>query len=217
MRKPSLEEAVRSLLSEQNEVKKAWDKEKKPHIDIGDDTHDPSSPNKGHLEELHGKGNLPTMKAHYEKKGEEAKKSAEKVSTTKRFTKDKGAVRQVLSKFATQQDMKSKAARADALMKKLKEEDIEEDLNRTIGHARPGLGARHNPLKTAFKNDLHKASRNWGGNQKRTPQTYAESIMEARKEAMKKVKEKQNGKTDTGQPADSVEFQPMKPELTTNH
>lgn len=226
MRKPSLEEAVRSLLSEQNEVKKAWDKEKMPHIDVGGQPHDPSSPNKSHvkeeqIDELHGKGKLPAMKAHYEKKGEEAEKAAEKISTSKRFTKDKDAVRQVLSKFATKQDMEAKSKRAGNLMKKLEEDEIEEDLNTATGHQKPGLGARHNPFKTAFHNDLHKASRNWGGNQMRRPGTYAESIMEARKEAMKKVEEKKgqerSGKTDTGQSPDPVEFQPMKPELTTNH
>ena len=115
-----------------------------------------------------------------------------------------------------------KAKRADALMKKLDEDEIEEDLNSSEGSAKPGLGARHRPLKTSFTNDLHKGSRNWGGNQMRRPSTYAESFLpEARQSAMKKVNEKKGqeraGKTDTGQAPDSVEFQPMKPELTTNH
>ena len=225
MKKPSLEETVRGLLSEQNEVKKAWDKEKKPHVDIGGSAHDPSSPNKSHVKEeeineLHGKGKLPPMKAHYEKKGEEAGKSAEKISTGKRFAKGKDAVRQVLSKFATKQDMEAKAKRAGALIRKLDEDEIEEDLD--TGHAKQGLGARHNPRKTAFKNDLHRASRNWGGNQMRRPSTYAESFLpEAKQVAMKKVNEKKGqeraGKTDTGQSPDPVEFQPQKPELTTNH
>jgi hypothetical protein len=51
MKTLSLEETVRSLLTEQQTYAKfQWEKEKKPKIDIAG-THDPSSPNKGHLEE----------------------------------------------------------------------------------------------------------------------------------------------------------------------
>jgi hypothetical protein len=51
MKTLSLEETVRSLLTEQQTYAKSqWEKEKKPKIDIAG-THDPSSPNKGHLEE----------------------------------------------------------------------------------------------------------------------------------------------------------------------
>jgi hypothetical protein len=224
MKKPSLEEAVRGLLAEQNDLKKAWEKETKPKIDIGGQKHDPSSPNKGHIEEeqideLHGKGKLPAMKAHYEKKAAESKKAAENISTTPRFAKDKSAVRQVLSKFAASKDMESKAKRADKLMNK----DIDEDLNRNVGHATPGLGARHSPKKSVYKNSLGALeARRWGGNQARKPSTYnaGTKLAEAREEVMKKISkkdEKARGKTDTGQTADSVDFKPNKPELTTNH
>lgn len=224
MRKPSFEEAVRGLLAEQNELKKAWEKEQKPKIDIGGQKHDPSSPNKGHIEEeqideLHGKGKLPAMKAHYEKKAAESKKAAENISKTPRFTKDKSAVRQVLSKFAASKDMESKAKRADKLMNK----DIDEDLTQSVGHATPGLGARHSPRKSAYKNSLGALeARRWGGNQARKPSTYnaGTKLAEAREEVMKKISkkdEKARGKTDTGQSADPVDFEPNKPELTTNH
>jgi hypothetical protein len=52
MRNPSLEETVRGLLSEQKyDPIKQWEKEKKPTIDIGGHPHDPSGPNKAHIEE----------------------------------------------------------------------------------------------------------------------------------------------------------------------
>lgn len=189
MKKPSLEDTVLGVLSEQN------------------------------IEELYGKGKLPGMKAHYEKKSAESKKAAENISTTPRFAKDKSAVRQVLSKFAASKDMESKAKRADKLMNK----DIDEDLNSSVGHATPGLGARHSPKKNSFKNSLGAlSSRRWGGNQGRTPSTYnaGTKLAEAREEVMKKISKKDvkaRGKTDTGQTADSIDFKPNKPELTTNH
>lgn len=51
MKKPSLEETVRGLLSEQQEVKQAWNKEIKPKINIGRSEHDPTGPNMSHIEE----------------------------------------------------------------------------------------------------------------------------------------------------------------------
>ena len=159
------------------------------------------------------------MKAHYEKKAAESKKAAENISKTPRFTKDKSAVRQVLSKFATSADMESKAKRAGKLMNK----DIDEDLTQSVGHATPGLGARHSPRKSVYKNSLGALeARRWGGNQTRKPSTYnvGTRLAEAREEVMKKISkkdEKSRGKTDTGQAADPVDFEPNKPELTTNH
>jgi glycosidase len=53
-RKPSLEEAIRSLLTEQKNnkyPKSQWKKEEKPSVDIGGQPHDPSGPNKSHIEE----------------------------------------------------------------------------------------------------------------------------------------------------------------------
>ena len=156
MKKVSLEEAVRSLLSEQKTNSLAqWEKEKKPKIDIGGQKHDPSSPNKAHIEE---------------------------------------------------------------------EDDLEEDLTRSVGHASPGLGARHAPRKSVYKTTLGALEmRRWGGNQARRPSTYNASrkLAEAREKALKKVMEKKGekptGRTDTGQTPDSVNFQPEKNELTTNH
>lgn len=155
MKKITLEETVRGLLEEQKyDPLKQWEKEKKPKIDIGGHKHDPSGPNKAHLEE----------------------------------------------------------------------EDIEEDLTRSVGHASPGLGAKHRPRKSVYKTTLGALEmRRWGGNQARRPTTYNASrrLAEAREKALKKVMEKKGekptGKTDTGQTPDSVNFQPEKNELTTNH
>lgn len=51
MKEKSLEQAIRSLLTEQYSSIKQWEKEKKPTIDIGGHAHDPSGPNKAHIEE----------------------------------------------------------------------------------------------------------------------------------------------------------------------
>lgn len=52
MTKKTLEDAVRSVLTEQRyDPIKQWEKEKKPSIDIGGHPHDPSGPNKAHIEE----------------------------------------------------------------------------------------------------------------------------------------------------------------------
>lgn len=55
MTKKNLAEMIKSLrkekLKEQESIKKQWEKEKKPMIDIGGHAHDPSGPNKSHLEE----------------------------------------------------------------------------------------------------------------------------------------------------------------------
>ena len=50
----SLEETIRSLLSEQNEKQypvSQWEKEKKLSVNIGGQPHDPSGPNMSHIEE----------------------------------------------------------------------------------------------------------------------------------------------------------------------
>lgn len=155
MKQKTLEETVRGLLSEQYSPIKQWEKEKKPKIDIGGHKHDPSGPNKAHVEE---------------------------------------------------------------------ENELEEDLTRSVGHASPGLGARHRPKKSVYKTTLGALEmRRWGGNQSRRPTTYNSSrrLSEARERALKKVMEKKGdkptGKTDTGQTPDSVDFQPQKQELTTHH
>lgn len=84
--------------------------------------------------------------------------------------------------------------------------------------ATPGLGARHNPEKNAFKTDLHKGSRNWGGNQKRTPSTYAEEATQiVKKKVMEKKKEAPLGSTSTGKKGESIDLEPVKPELTGYH
>lgn len=52
MTKKTLEDAVRGVLTEQRyDPIKQWEKEKKPSIDIGGHAHDPSGPNKAHIEE----------------------------------------------------------------------------------------------------------------------------------------------------------------------
>lgn len=51
MTKITLEETIRGLLSEQKYPKAQWEKEKKLTIDIGGHPHDPSGPNKAHIEE----------------------------------------------------------------------------------------------------------------------------------------------------------------------
>lgn len=84
--------------------------------------------------------------------------------------------------------------------------------------ASPGLGARHNPKKSAFKTDLHKGSRNWGGNQKRSPATYAEEATQiVKKKVMEKKKEAPLGSTSTGKKGESIDLEPVKPELTGYH
>lgn len=57
--KKELAEMIKSLrkekLKEQDAaIKKQWEKEKKPMIDIGGHAHDPSGPNKSHIEESLG-------------------------------------------------------------------------------------------------------------------------------------------------------------------
>lgn len=51
MSKKTLEDAVRGVLTEQYKPLQQWEKEKKPSIDIGGHAHDPSGPNKAHIEE----------------------------------------------------------------------------------------------------------------------------------------------------------------------
>lgn len=49
--KKTLEDTVRGILTEQYKPMAQWEKEKKPTIDIGGHAHDPSGPNKSHIEE----------------------------------------------------------------------------------------------------------------------------------------------------------------------
>ena len=99
-------------------------------------------------------------------------------------------------------------------MVEAKKEEVEE----AIDNANPGLGARHNPKKTAFKTELHKGSRNWGGNQKRSPSTYAEEATKiVKKKVMEKKKEQPLGSTSTGKNGETITLEPTKPELTGYH
>ena len=148
MKTPSLEETVRSLLSEQQTYAKSqWEKEKKPKIDIAG-AHDPSSPNKGHLEE--------------------------------------------------------------------------DDTNET------SIGAnRRNDKRTSFpstslggsglsgRSHAERQGNQKGANRYEEFSFYAE---EATKKVIKKISEKNNekalGKTATGQPGDTIDTEPTKPDLT---
>lgn len=81
------------------------------------------------------------------------------------------------------------------------------------------FGRRHNPKKHSFKSTLGAVEkRNWGGNQKRSPATYAE---EATKKVIKKLSEKDSerplGRTATGQDGEMINTKPIKPELTGYH
>jgi hypothetical protein len=71
---------------------------------------------------------------------------------------------------------------------------------------------------TSLGNVPERSAAQRAGNQRRTKSTYAE---EATQIAIKKVKNKKGemtrGQTSTGQKADTLEFEPSKPELTTNH
>ena len=80
-------------------------------------------------------------------------------------------------------------------------------------------GPRHNPRKRSHLTSLGKLEdRRTSGNQKRTPGTYAEEATEIVKEKIKNKKgEIDRGQTATGQPTDKLDFEPSKPELTTNH
>jgi hypothetical protein len=81
------------------------------------------------------------------------------------------------------------------------------------------FGAKHHPSKNTHKRTLGALEkRNWGGNQKRKPSTYAE---EATKKAFKKLSEKESvrplGRTATGQAGDVIDTKPTKSELTGYH
>ena len=80
-------------------------------------------------------------------------------------------------------------------------------------------GARHNPRKRSNQTSLgNLKQRRSGGNQRRTPGTYAEEATEIVKDKIKNKKgEMTRGKTATGQPTDKLDFTPTKVELTTNH
>jgi hypothetical protein len=80
-------------------------------------------------------------------------------------------------------------------------------------------GARHNPRKRSIQTSLgNLKQRRSGGNQSRTPGTYAEEATEIVKDKIKNKKgEITRGQTATGQPTDKLDFTPTKVELTTNH
>jgi hypothetical protein len=104
----------------------------------------------------------------------------------------------------------------------LSEEDIEEGMPSTT----TGLGGTHaGGMKKAGPNInkagaglQQRAGAQRSGNQSRSPEVYAE---EATKKVLKKLKEKKGeqplGKTATGQPGDTIETQPTKPELVGYH
>ena len=97
---------------------------------------------------------------------------------------------------------------------------IEED--REVSGQLGSFGGRHNPRKrpdiTSLGNVKERSAAQRAGNQRRTKSTYAE---EATQIAIKKVKDKKGkddrGSTSTGQNAETIDFTPNKPELTTNH
>ena len=151
MKTLSLEETIRGLLSEQYKPMDQWKKELKPTIDIGGHAHDPSGPNKSHIEE---------------------------------------------------------------------EELSEIPVNVPIGKN------RRNAKKSSFafnslggKKLTSRASAQRQGNQnKNRYENFDHLAEEATKKVMKKLAEKDSkkvlGKTDTGKPADIIDTEPTKSELT---
>ena len=104
----------------------------------------------------------------------------------------------------------------------LSEEDIEESMPSTT----TGLGGTHAGGMRKTSPNINKAGAGLqqragaqrSGNQRRDPAMYAE---EATKKVLKKLKEKKGeqplGKTSTGQPGDTIDTQPTKPELVGYH
>jgi hypothetical protein len=146
MKKNTLESTIRNLLNEESDAKKQWDKQLKPSIDIGGHKHDPSGPNKSHIEE----------------------------------------------------------------------DNVDESIASQFGK-------RQNRKKHPYKETLGALEkRRWGGNQSRTPSSYTEDYdhlaEEATKKVMKKISEKKSermlGKTATGKPGNTIDTEPVKPELT---
>ena len=85
-----------------------------------------------------------------------------------------------------------------------------------------GFGGHHRPRKSLERNSLgnvkERSAAQRSGNQRRSPSTYAEEATEIVKEKIKNKKgEIDRGQTATGQPTDKLDFEPSKPELTTNH
>ena len=103
----------------------------------------------------------------------------------------------------------------------LSEEEIEEARSTTTGlggtHA-GGMKKTGPNINKAGAGLQQRAGAQRSGNQRRNPAMYAE---EATKKVLKKLKEKKGeqplGKTATGQPGDTIETQPTKPELVGYH
>lgn len=106
----------------------------------------------------------------------------------------------------------------------LSEEDVEEhgpgpSVTTSLGGTHAGGMKKAGPnINKAGAGLQQRAGAQRSGNQSRSPQVYAE---EATKKVLKKLKEKKGeqplGKTATGQPGDTIETQPTKPELVGYH
>jgi len=103
----------------------------------------------------------------------------------------------------------------------LSEEEIEEARSTTtgLGGTHAGGVKKSSPnINKAGAGLQQRAGAQRSGNQSRSPEVYAE---EATKKVLKKLKEKKGeqplGKTATGQPGDTIETQPTKPELVGYH
>ena len=175
------------------------------------------------LNELHGKGKLPAMKAHYAKKGEEASKSAENIAHGPNINKDPKFARQVHARFATSRYMKSQENRAKELMDRVgisEEDELEENLGTSLPIGKNRRGSK----KTAFfKTSLggsgqkQRTVHHRQGNQKLAGRYESYDLLaEARQKAFRKAKDikdenkNPSGKTATGQTPDSINFEPMK-------
>lgn len=154
MKKASLEETVRSLLTEQETYAKAqWEKEKKPSIDIGGHAHDSSGPNKSHIEEEEELNEIP-VNVPIGRNRRRAKKTS---------------------------------------------------------FAYTSLGGRSQMGRSGAQRQGNQK----GANRYEEFSYYAE---EATKKVMKKLSEKNSdkalGKTATGQPGETIDTEPTKPDLT---
>jgi hypothetical protein len=133
MNKNSLEGTIRSLLIEQKTYAKAqWEKEKKPSIDIGGHPHDPSGPNKSHIEEEQldeipvnvpiGKNRRKTKKTSFAFNSLGGKALSSRASAQRQGNQSKNRYEN-FSYFAEEATKK--------VMKKLSEKDSKKDLGKT--------------------------------------------------------------------------------------
>lgn len=82
------------------------------------------------------------------------------------------------------------------------------------------LGGRHNPRQNIAKKSLggkryqRRSALHRSGNQRRSPAVYEEVREKFMKKLSEKKSEKALGKTATGQPGETIDTEPNKPDMT---